>query len=373
MKRVRALFVFIFFLILLNARAQSADSILSVALTLPSDTERVELFYKEGFSYRSSDPLYSFDCSELAEKFANKSRSVFYQAKAKNLKGILYYRKGDLPKALLCHKQALEKRELIGDKKGMIKSHINLGNVYSDMELIIAAEKHYEEALKLSLEINERDQIPSCLLNLGTLNASKGSLEKDSLSTWKAFDYFGRALRIGKEQKDYELQAQALNNLSVVKMVMDQQDDAIAYCMDAIKLYEMMDAEIEKADTYLNIALASSYKKDGAMTEEYLLKADTVIERQNYLSGRIQWLKQRSSQLAERKEYEQAFSLLSRHYFLKDSLMKANAKSKRENAFNEQRIQEKEQGGKFNFPYFYFNLLVLIAIGISVWTFKNRK
>ena len=299
MKRVRALFVFIFFLILLKVRAQSADSILTVALSLHSDTERVELFYKEGFAYRSSDPLYSFDCSELAEKFADKSRSVFYQAKVKSLKGILYYRKGDLPKALLYHKQALEKREKIHDSKGLIKSHINLGNVYSDMELIIAAERHYEEALTLAVSINESDQVPSCLLNLGTLNANKGSLEKDSLSLFKAADYFARALRIGKEMNDYELQAQALNNIAVVKMVLNLQDEAIACCMDAIKIYELMDAETEKADTYLNLALAASYKKETAMTEEYLFKADTIIQRQNYLHGRILWLKQRSTQMAE--------------------------------------------------------------------------
>lgn len=58
------------------------------------------------------------------------------------------------------------------------------------MELAIAAEMHYEEALKIALELNEKnEQIPACLLNLGTLNANKGSLEKDSLSLFKAADY----------------------------------------------------------------------------------------------------------------------------------------------------------------------------------------
>lgn len=71
---------------------------------------------------------------------------------------------------------------------------------------------------------------------------------------------------------------------------MNLQDEAIACCMDAIKLYEMMDAETEKADTYLNFSLAASYKKDVAMAEEYLLRADTIISKQAYLGGRIQWL-----------------------------------------------------------------------------------
>jgi len=80
---VRALFVFILFLILLNVRAQSTDSILAIALKFPSDTDRVELFYKEGFSHRSTDPLYSFDCSELAERLQRKAILFFTSPKPK--------------------------------------------------------------------------------------------------------------------------------------------------------------------------------------------------------------------------------------------------------------------------------------------------
>lgn len=105
---MRPLFTLILILNLLKVNSQDLDSLLTLAAQLPSDTEKVNLFYKAGFSQRSIDPQYSYDCAKRAEEYAKKSGSAYYLAKAYNLLGVLYYRKNDLSKALVYHKKALQ-------------------------------------------------------------------------------------------------------------------------------------------------------------------------------------------------------------------------------------------------------------------------
>src|SRR6218665_225915 len=102
MSKMPWLLVFIF--CATRCAAQDLDSLKRLAAGLAHDTERVTLFYNEGFLHRTSDPQYSHDCAGLAESFAQRSSQPYYAAKAFNLLGILYYRKGDLSTALGYHK-----------------------------------------------------------------------------------------------------------------------------------------------------------------------------------------------------------------------------------------------------------------------------
>ena len=369
---VKHLFGIILILNLSIISAQDIDSLSLVSFKLSSDTERVNLFYKEGFANRAIDPQYSYACAKLAEKFAQQSSSPYFIAKSSNLLGILYYRKQDLIKALSYHKKALNLRTIINDKKGIAMSETNLGNIYTDLKKYALAEKAYLKALNTNNELNQSKQIGNCLLNLGVLKANEGSPSKDTIILFQAKNYFELALQNAKQRIDYELEAQCYNNLAVINMDYQKYDDAIANCWNSIKIKNLMDNEIEMADSYLNIALCWLKKHELKTTDEFLLKADSIINKYDYTEARVQALKIRSDYFMTQKNYESAYQFLGRHHFIRDSINQLVKERNLQNNFVEEFLFEKEKS-KHAFPYIYLNILILVSILCIGFVLKFKK
>jgi tetratricopeptide (TPR) repeat protein len=363
---VKRIFFIFFILNLLNVCGQDLDSLKTVAIKLPNDTDRVNLFYNEGFSHRTSNAQYSYDCAKAAENFAQKASLPFYSAKASNLLGILYYRKGDLIAALSHHKKALKLRAIINDKKGIAQSQTNLGNIYSELGRYKLAETAYLSALEINNELNIAKQIDNCLLNLGVLSAELKMINV-------AESYFNRALKNSEKRFDYEMQASCLNNLAVINTIRQNYDAAIANSLNSIKVKNLMDNEMEMADSYLNIAVAYIKKKEALLALENLRIADSIILKFNYLAAKIQSLKAYSEYYELEHNYEKALEQLQLCTILKDSLAKANKKID-ENNFMETSAEElnqvKTSGG---FSVIYFNLLMIVLVLCGVFIFKHKR
>lgn len=354
----------IFILNLLNAAANVPDSLYEFSLKLKADTERVNLFYKEGFENRAVNPQYSFDCATLALKFAQQAAFPFYLAKANSLLGVLYFRKHDFEKALAFNKTAIKLRTEINDKKGIAITETNLGNIYSELNYYSLAENAYLKALQLNNEISDAKQICNCLINLGVLNA-------DLKNNSAAKNYFNQALLNAKQRYDYELEAICLNNLSVINIEMDQPDEAIANCLNSIKTKSLMDNEMEMADSYLNLSTAYLKKNDNKSALENLQIADSIIEKYDYTSARLNAFKIKTDYYTAEKNFEQAFKNLTAYTVLKDSLALMQKEISLNNNFNEGSVNEPLE--TFRFPYVYLNILIISLILIFLFVFKPNS
>ncbi len=247
-------------------RSQSIDSLIRISFHSDSDTEKVNLFYNEGFSNRLRSPQYSYECAKQAEYFGARSGSLKHSAKANNLLGVLYYRKGDLKRALDYHQKALEARENSNDEQGIAFSETNLGNIYTDLKKYELAEKCYLRALQLNGKLGNDIQSGSCYINLGVLKIGEGKL-KD------AETYFYNAYKLAKRLMDYELEALCLNNLSVINIETKNYESAIGNCMDALKLKEIIGNEMDKTDSYINLAKSYHFMNDTINCNMYLIIA----------------------------------------------------------------------------------------------------
>jgi tetratricopeptide (TPR) repeat protein len=365
---VRILFLILFILNLLNINGQNFDSLKIAALDLLSDTDRVNLFYKEGFANRSIDPQYSYDCAKKAEVYAQKVGLPFYTAKANNLLGILFYRKGDLNTALSYHKIALNLRTLINDKKGIALSQTNLGNIYSELTLYKLAEDAYLKALAINNDLNLSEQIDNCLLNLGVLSADLKMINV-------AENYFNRAITNAKKRNDYGMEAACLNNLAVINTIKQDFDAAIANSYNSIKAKELMDNEMEMADSYLNIAVAYIKKKEAPEAFKHLKIADSIILKFNYLAAKIQSLKAYSEYYELEKNYEASLLSLKQFTTLKDSLTKASKEIGFENTFIETKISEQmiAETEKNKLPFVFFVILIIMILGLTAFIFKFKR
>lgn len=365
---MRLLFSILFLINLLNINGQNFDSLKLAAIELPADTDRVNLFYKEGFEKRSFDAQYSYDCAKEAEFYAQKAGLPFYTSKASNLLGILFYRKGDLNKALSYHKIALALRTLINDKKGIALSQTNLGNIYSELTLFKLAEEAYLKALEINNELNLPIQIDNCLLNLGVLSAELKMINV-------AENYFNRALSNSKKRNDYEMQASCLNNLAFINITKQDYDAAIANSYNSIKVKELMENEMEMADSYLNIAVAYTKKNEAPEAIKNLLIADSIILKFNYLAAKIQSLKAYSEYYELEKNYEASLLSLKKFSHLKDSLEKVNKEISHEANFIEDKINTESisKTEKNKMPFLFFSILIIMAILLTAFILKFKR
>ena len=351
----------------LNVPAQDIDSLRHAAGRLAHDTDRVNLFYKAGFAYRSSDPQYSYDCAREAERYAQQASQPYYAAKAFNLLGILYYRRGDLSRAVSYHKKALELRSLINDRQGIALSQTNLGNAFSDMGLYRQAETAYLKALELNTDLGQQKQAGNCLLNLGALFAE---LKKPQV----AENYFNLALANARLRFDYELEANCYNNLAEINALSGNYDAAIANCMNSLKIKALMDQGMEMADTYLTLGKVYLYKQEPTQGKIYLHLADSIITEFNYLGAMLQSLQLHADYFAQEKNMEQAYRQLKRYQDLKDSLGQEEKESGMTAGFVEGLpAPKKTKEGKHEFPYLYFWILFVTTAGGGIFIYRFKR
>jgi tetratricopeptide (TPR) repeat protein len=354
-----------FLLNLLNIYSQDFDSLNAEALKLAHDTDKVNLFYNQGFSSRNLNGQYSYQCAKQAEKIANKTKIDYYVAKANNLLGILFYKKGDIYSAVLYHKKALNLRIKNNDKKGIALSQTNLGNCYVDLKNYKLAENAYLSALEINSSLNLTEQTDNCLLNLGVLNTELNNLTA-------AENYFNLVLKNSKKRNDYDLQATCLNNLAVIYTLKNDFDAAIANSQNSIKLKYLMDNDMEMADSYLNIAMAYIKKNQAAQALENLLIADSIILQFNYLAANIEAHKTYAAYYELIKDYKKAYHYLKQHYLLQDSLTRASENTNVQ-FFDNTALKENELINENKFPVLYFNLLILVTLGCGIFIFKNKR
>jgi tetratricopeptide (TPR) repeat protein len=364
---LKRLLQLIFILILLNAKAQNFDSLLLAVKLLPHDTDRINVFYSEGFNKRASNPQFSFQCARQAEQIAQKVSLPFYIAKASNLLGVLFYRKSDLATALSYHKKALGLRTIINDKRGIAISNINLGNIYTDLNKTDLAQLAYQESLRHFNEIGDSKQCGNCLLNLGVLYMG---VQKNEL----AKNYFLSAIQNAQQRNDYEMEATSLNNLAVININKGAYEEAIGNCMNSIKLKDMMENEVEKADSYLNLAIAYYKLNEKKFFQYFLDRADSLIDQFDYSAARLHSLKLKTDCYKEAKNYELAFHSITNYMLLNDSLRKVNENLTLANNFLEivQKSGGKEKEG-FQFPFIYLNILLLTLVLIAAGIFYFKR
>jgi tetratricopeptide (TPR) repeat protein len=346
--------------------AQNFDSLIYCSIKLNHDTDRVNLFYAQGFSGRLKSPQFSYNCAKQAEYFAGRSKSVFHQGKANNLLGILFYRKGDLKKALDYHLKALELRESINDEQGIAYSETNLGNIYSDLGKMPLAEQSYVRALQLNSKLGNDKQCGNCYVNLGVLKTNLKQFDE-------AERYFYNAFKIAKNTIDYELEALCLNNLSQININRNEFEAAVSNSMDALKVKEMMGNEIEKADSYINLAKAFFHLNQTNQVDYYLNKADSLCRVYEYPEAKSELLHLKSFIYESKGLYNEALMNYKAFIALKDSLFQLNKEAQEENVFSENKYQSHENPHAFSFPYLMLISLIGMCVLIVYLVFINKR
>ncbi len=360
-------FPFLYALLFISAIGHSqADSTLYQLIQTDNDTERVNRIYQAGFALRNTDPALSYLYAQAAESEALKTGSKKHLAKSYNLKGILYYKKGDYTRALSFQQKALQLNEAAKFRYGSAINHTNLGNIYNDMGYHDLAEGAYLKALKVYNELGIRGQIVNSLINLGVL---KDKQEKHAT----AGRYFQTALAMATEDGDRAVMASCNNNIGAILMEQNLPDSALLYLEESWKLLDLQDNEMEMADVYNNMALCYTQKNEPARALRCLTLADSLCKVYDYTDAMVEVYSSYAVFYEQQQDYQKANGWLKKHYRLKDSILQLSKESMSSSLVDESpALSENIPGAPFKNGWILVILGALI-VGIPLFLIRYKR
>ncbi len=194
---------------------------------------------------------------ELAQKPGKVEESQIQQRKGELLhqRGILYWYKGDLGKALESHQQSLTIKETLSNRRGMADSFNNLGLVYWSKGEFNQALKYYQQSLAINKELGNKSAIARTLTNLGNLYARKGNLDQ-------ALECQKQSLVIKEELANQPDIASSLINLGVIYQLQGDLNKAQEYYQRSLELSEKLEIKHSIALAINNLANIYELKGD---------------------------------------------------------------------------------------------------------------
>ena len=165
--------------------------------------------------------------------------------------GMIKLLQGHAAEALKYFEESLKFSEKIKDKNGISSSSGNLGNAYSGMGLVEKAIEYYEQALSISKEIGDRRGEEKHLGNMGNAYSGMGLVEK-------AIEYYEQALAISREIGDRRGEGADLGNLGNAYSGMGQVEKAIEYYEQALAIAREIGDSRGEGINFGNLGLAYS-------------------------------------------------------------------------------------------------------------------
>jgi len=275
------------------------------------------LVKKDGISklrYEYNDWLYNFVNYQL--------KSVITEEEHESLKkmlgfcyhifGLKSHLGGNSINALNNYKKAIEIREKINDKRGLLITNYNVALIFHENGNLSSALKLYEKCIKLGRENLDSSTLAKIYNNLYNIFRSKGNY-------LKSLNYLFKALIMYKEINDESGLATMYHNIGYLLESQHEIDEALKYYLAALKLSESIGDDHKQIDNCIGIGVIYQEKGKNNTALKYYLKAvnlqtnhypnyayvqiGTLYEVQNKIDIAMDYYR-KSLQLCERIEHK---------------------------------------------------------------------
>ncbi|MFX0091907.1 MAG: tetratricopeptide repeat protein, partial [Candidatus Hodarchaeota archaeon] len=172
----------------------------------------------------------------------------YYIATSLNNIGAIYHSKGELNTALEYYRRSLSIREAIGNPQHIASSLNNIGWVYRLKGELDAALDFLQRSLKFYKVIDNPQHIATSLHNIGAVYHAKGELNT-------ALEYYHQSLTIREVIGNPQDIATSLNNIGQIYRSKDELDAAFDYLQRSLTLYETGGNDIYTSETLSHLIL----------------------------------------------------------------------------------------------------------------------
>jgi len=165
--------------------------------------------------------------------------------------------------------ELVEKLVNIDDKQcGNIKTlvYIELGHIALEQHQLETAEQYYQKALKIEIELNNKDSLADIYSQLGMLAQEQHQ--------WEAAEqYYQKALGIKIELNDKYSPANTYGQLGILAQEQHQWSTAEQYYQKALEIYIEFNDKYSPAKIYNNLGIMAQEQRQWPAAEQYYQKA----------------------------------------------------------------------------------------------------
>ena len=328
------LFLIVTFRIAGFAQQHTADSLLRIVETAPTDSAKVHALYHLADYYSDKDnTLYlkyarqglalaektgyekgisfslnnvgsayydlgkfnkALDCFEKRLELTTKLKDSVGVAASKDNIAIIYLHQGELQKALEYRKQSNELYEMTGNHGRLANGYVWIGNIYLQQADYESAVAYYLKARRIFAELDSEEELAIVYVNLC-------SVFKNLLEFEKAIQYGLEAARLFNKMEHLNGEGVSQYRLSLVYTDLKQYEKSVEHLLKAQELFTkvqngyflslvdmalaynyMEDREFEPALEYYHKALEKVVKEDDPGTQAIIF---TNIGSINYEKG----------------------------------------------------------------------------------------
>jgi tetratricopeptide (TPR) repeat protein len=212
---------------------------------------------------------------DIAKRIGDLNMQVY----SLNMLGVVYRRMDAVKSALEYHNKALELAQQAPEKtrelvNNIAISHNSIGNIYLLLERDDLAFRHFEKALKIEQQHNNRLGMAINYQNIGAILERQGDLEKALLYFKKSLDYNNQInSKVGK----------IICNSSIANVYLKQDKikKAIQTITPNLDLAKELGDNYYLSDVYINVAKIYLADNDLKKTEQYLKKGLKIAKNKN--------------------------------------------------------------------------------------------
>lgn len=272
-----------------NAKKQGQEAIDSMLQELPKlkdDTNKVNLLYYVGATYRNMDLAACMKYGNQMLDLANKLRWKKGIAKANALLGTASRRAGDYKKAIDHLTVAADIYTGLADKADLAGVYMNMGNVAADQEDRPKALSYYFKCLKTHEELGDKLSQAKVCTNIALLY-------NDDDNKAKALEYYFKALKLFEQAGKQDEAAVTLGDIGLTYSQQGNDSLAINYYEQAIKIDERTDDNanlaIVKGNLGHSYVMLRNYRR-GIAELESAMKMEETLGEQNFIALDLQYL-----------------------------------------------------------------------------------
>jgi serine phosphatase RsbU (regulator of sigma subunit) len=320
------------------------DNSLKTYHTAKDDAIKIKALYYISESMMHYDwSKYQFLQHELIKKALLKTLSksergflLKYLASSLNNIGVIYSDQGNIIKALEHYNQSLKIQVEIGDVAGEAQSLNNIGVIYNNQNNLKKALDCFQKSLGIREGLDDLEGIAVCYNNIGKVYQKQQLYEK-------SLKYYNQSLNIQKKIGNKESVAQSLNDLGVAYQQQGAYEKALETCQRSVKIYEEIGNRIGLAIGVHNIGSIYFEQEKSKKSKRFALRSLKLAKE----TGSIQIISKAASLLSrilkKEKKGLQALEMFELYILMRDSLsneatQKASAQQQAKYEYEKQKV-----------------------------------